>query len=77
MDYIQVFEIHMPPLGRSWFHNLKQTNNVTGWKIQTTPHKDDKQNDVTLRRRNQEKNIYVKVTSLNKSEGEKWFNVWF
>jgi len=39
-------------LDRSWFDDLNRTNTWTKEKRQTTSHKDDKQNNAALRRRN-------------------------
>jgi len=61
-------------LDRSWSANLNWTKTWTRWKRKTTIHNDDKQNNVTLRRRNHDRktSFDVKITYLNKREGEKW-----
>jgi len=42
-------------------------------------HKDDKQNNITLKWQNHERKylIYMKITYLNKMKEEKWFRGWF
>ena len=58
-------------LDQSSSDNLNRTNTLT--QKRQTPHKDNEQNNVALRRRNYERKneIDVKITYFNKNEREK------